>query len=427
MRSHRLAIASASFLILTACADQQTTLTAPSLSAPRNVTSETSSELWESIVTGETGPGSSYALYKPREWNGTVVYYAHGIRNILTEPDVSLRDQNNYQAVRDQLGARGYAFAYSSFDANGYVVKDAAQRTHQLRGLFTSRFGQPERSLLVGHSLGGLASLDLAERFSKQYDGVASFCGVTAGTQAELDHIINTRLLFDMYYPGVLRGAYNEIPPGYNIDPSVDPSTVARIQSAILANPVGLLVIANTEQSWLEFAPDPRFTLNTMIQSLITKLIFHAAGYDNLLAQTNGKFPFDNTSTEYRATGSVVVPPPLNGMIPAALIQGQIASLDARVPRSSGDVSALNYADKYFTPSGALPLPTVTLHNRWDPLVPYANEPLFASRVAAAGANDRLLPRTVLSYGHCNFSIDDQVKAVIDLDAWTRSGIKPAS
>lgn len=161
-----------------------------------------------------------YALYVPRAWNGTVVYYAHGIRNILLEPEVSLRDQDRYQAVRDALGALGYAFAYSSFDDNGYAEKDGAQRTHQLSGLFTSRFGVPQRSLLVGHSLGGLVALDLAQRFSNQYDGVAAFCSVAGGTQAELDHMVNTRLLFDIYYPGVLAGVFNQIPPGHNIDPS---------------------------------------------------------------------------------------------------------------------------------------------------------------------------------------------------------------
>lgn len=417
----------ASALVLAACTEQHAALTAPPLAATKAVTSESSSDLWQSIVTGETGPGSTYALYMPRQWNGTVVYYAHGIRNILMEPDVSLRDQDNYQAIRDQLGAAGYAFAYSSFDENGYVVKDGSQRTHQLRGLFTSQFGQPQRSLLVGHSLGGLVALDLAERFAKQYDGVASFCGVAGGTQAELDHIVNTRLLFDMYYPGVLAGAFNEIPPGYNIDPRVDPATIGKIQSALLANPVGLLVIANTLQAGIEFVPNSALTLNTIVNSIITKLVFHAAGYDNLLAQTNGKFPFDNTQTVYRAAGPIVVPPPLNAVIPAALIESQIASLDARVPRSSGDESALQYADKYFTPSGALMVPTLTLHNRWDPLVPFFHEPMFASRVEAAGASNFLVQRTNLGYGHCNFTVAEQVKAILDLDAWSKSGIKPQS
>src|SRR6185503_1699458 len=426
MHTRRIA-ASASAILLAACSAQDRPLTAPPLAPSREVTGTSSSDLWQSTVTGETGPGSMYALYMPRQWNGAVVYYAHGIRNILMEPEVSLRDQDNHQAIRDQLGAAGYAFAYSSFDENGYVVKDAAQRTHQLRGLFASQFGQPQRSLLVGHSLGGLVALDLAERFSKQYDGVASFCGVTGGTQAELDHIVNTRMLFDMYYPGLLQGAFDQIPPGYNIDPRVDPATIGRIQSAILANPVGLLVIANTMQAGVEFVPDPRFALSTMVQSVVTKLVFHAAGYDNLLAQTNGKFPFDNTTTAYRAASAIVVPPPLDALIPKALIQAQIASLDARVPRTSGDNVALSYTDRYFTPSGALTVPTITLHNTFDPLVPYFHEPLFADRVVKAGASNLLVQRTNPGYGHCNLGVAEQVRAILDLDEWVKTGVRPQS
>ena len=427
MRPLNLAATTGTLLLLAACADRETMLlTAPPRNAPsRSVTSETSSESWQSIVTGETGPGSMYALYMPRAWNGTVVYYAHGIRNILLEPEVSLRDQDGYQAVRDALGARGYAFAYSSFDDNGYAEKDGAQRTHQLRGLFTSRFGAPQRSLLVGHSLGGLVALDLGERFSNQYDGVAAFCSVAGGTQAELDHMVNTRLLFDLYYPGVLEGAFNQIPPGYNIDPSRDPATLARIQAAINANPLGLLVIANTEQAGIEFVPAPAFTLKTMVQSVVTALVFHAAGYDNLLTLTNGKFPFDNSQTSYRAVANVVVPPPLNTFIPPQAITAQIAGIDARAPLSTGDPSALQYAAKYFTPSGALQIPTLTLHNRFDPLVPYWHETMFAERVSNAGALDRLQQRVNPGYGHCSFSTDEQVKAITDLAQWVETGVKP--
>ncbi len=213
----RLTIAGA-VLALTACSDPTTPAgPGPVGSAPHdsssfvmNVVSETSTAIWERVITGETGPGSQYQLFLPRTWNGTAIFYSHGIRDVL-EP-VSLRDQDNLGAIRDQLGQLGFAVAYSSYSENGYAEKDGAQRTHQLRGLLTSQFGAPQRSLLVGHSLGGLIALDLAERFSNQYDGVAAMCGVVGGTQAEFDHMVTTRLLFDMFYPGILPGTFNEIP-----------------------------------------------------------------------------------------------------------------------------------------------------------------------------------------------------------------------
>ena len=53
----------------------------------------------------------------------------------------------------------GYAVVYPSFSENGYSFKNAVQRTHQLRGLFASAFGKPDRTYLAGHSLDGLAVL----------------------------------------------------------------------------------------------------------------------------------------------------------------------------------------------------------------------------------------------------------------------------
>ena len=416
---HRRLIALAgSLMVLAGCADE-TRILAPSTTTRRTdptpaatVVSETSTDLWARAITGETGPGSQYRLYLPRNWNGSAVFYAHGIRDVL-EP-VSLRNQDNLQAIRDKLGQLGFAVAYSSFSENGYAEKDGAQRTHQLRGLFTSQFGSPTRSLLVGHSLGGLIMLDLAQRYSNQYDGVAALCGVVGGTQAEFDHMVTTRLLFDMFYPGILPGTFNTPPPGFVMTPALQGQIIA----AITANRTGLAIIASIAQANLQFNPlaAPAVAQGQMVQSLITALAFHGRGADNVLSLMNG-FPFDNSETVYS--------PAQISPVPAAFLNATLASVNANAPRTSGDPSALNYTARNFTPSGALGIPTITLHNRWDPLVPFFHEPLFATRVADAGANGLLLQRSAATYGHCNFTIDEQIQAITDLAAWVETGTKP--
>src|SRR5574338_1259821 len=131
MRSPLTLVLASVTLAVTGCADRATNEpVAPSLpTSLASVTSETSTELWQSIVDGETGPGSVYQIYVPRNWNGDAVFYAHGIRDVL-DP-VGLQDQDNYRVVRDGLGGLGFAVAYSSFSENGYAVADAARRTHQ--------------------------------------------------------------------------------------------------------------------------------------------------------------------------------------------------------------------------------------------------------------------------------------------------------
>ena len=115
-------------------------------------------------VVGQTGPGALYALDMPEAWNGDLVVYAHGIVDPVL-PVALPSTQDNFTFVRDALLARGFAVASSSFSGNGFILKDAAQRTHQLTGLFTARFSPPRRVLLAGHSLGSMAALQLAETY----------------------------------------------------------------------------------------------------------------------------------------------------------------------------------------------------------------------------------------------------------------------
>lgn len=403
-----------------ACTDGSLTTEPRALVAPAiahaptpDIVAETSTDVWARVITGETGPGSSYQLYLPREWNGTAIFYSHGIRDVL-EP-VSLRDQDNLGVIRENLGRLGYAVAYSSYSENGFAEKDGAQRTHQLRGLFTSVFGTPSRSLLVGHSLGGLIALELADRFSSQYDGVAAMCSIAGGSQAEIDHVVNVRLLFDLFYPGILPGQFDNPLDGGMITPAQQ----AQIVGAITANPTGLFIMASIAQTGLDFNPASPQAQTQLVTSLITALTFHARGRDNVLSFTNGKFPFDNSQTVYSAAAIPLLPPNVLG--PA------LAQVNATVPRTSGDPSALNYLDHHFTPAGSLAIPTITLHNRWDPLVPFFHEPLFASRVSAAGASALLVQRVRPAFGHCNFDVADQIQTIVDLDTWIATGVRPAA
>ena len=80
-------------------------------------------------------------------------------------------------------------------------------------------------------------------------------------------------------------------------------------------------------------------------------------------------------------------------------------------------------------PTGELGVPVITVHNRWDYLVPFAHESAFRDAVQAAGATDMLLQRTVPDYGHCsNAALRTTVlQSFQDLVAWSTTGVKPAS
>jgi pimeloyl-ACP methyl ester carboxylesterase len=422
MRVQRLSLAVGGLAALVACADSTSTapLTRPDLAPSASVTSvtEPTSGPWARIVEGKTGPGSLYAIYIPREPNLSrdAVFYAHGFRDV-TEP-VNLGNQDKFFEIRQRLGEMGVAVAYSSYSVNGFAVKDGAQRTHQLRGLLASQLGgQPGRSFLMGHSLGGGIALYLAERYPDQYDGAVVMCGMVGGSLVQTQYLGNVRALFDFFYPGKLTGGV--------LTPPETPVTIPQVGAAVASNPLALFAIASTVQTPLPFVPigsptDPSsVAFQTMVGSLFGALSFHGRGIENILDLTNGHSPFDNSTTTY-ALGA-------NPVLPAAVLQPMLDAANAGVARFTFDPAAQNYLERHFTPTGDLRIPVLTLHNVWDPGVPAFHEVELRRAVEAAGAGAKLLQRFKPTFGHCDISRDEAVQSYQTLVDWVTSGQKPAS
>jgi pimeloyl-ACP methyl ester carboxylesterase len=427
MRALLASLVTCSLLTVAACADTAPPLAPPSSPAP--VASKTPLEPtgpWAQIVEGTTGPGSLYAIYVPSNWNGDVIYFLHGI--LPPAAPVALPDDptdwDSFTLVRDQFGALGFAVAYSTYSENGLAFKDAAQRTHQLRGLVASVLqGPPERSFIVGYSLGTAPAMQLIEAYPKQYDGALLACGMLAGTPTQLQFIGHVRALFDFYYPGVLPGDANNIPEGFT--PSLAQVT-AIVQQAVIADPTGLFAIASTSQAPLNYFPGnvtvAGASQSSLVQSLIVALYYQIIGTRDVTERAHGHAVFDNSATTY-TLGTPVVP------ALTAFLTAKIAAANAGIERFTSPPDAQNFLEKYYVPTGDLEIPVITVHNRWDYLVPYFHEAAFQQIVQAAGASDLLLQRTVNDYGHCANTPfrTTVVQSVLDLVGWVTTGTKPAS
>ena len=356
-----------------------------------------SDPIWADQFVGETGPGSSYALYVPHDWNGDLVVYAHGY--VMPQLPVTLP---NIASLRDAFGANRYAVAYSSYSENGFDLKDGAQRTHQLKGLFTARFGRPEHTYIIGHSLGGAITMYLAEKYGNQYDGALPMCGFVGGSTAEVNYIANVRILFNVFYPGVLAGTAAEVPASLQWNAA----TQAAIVAAISANPTGAVVISQTNQTAV-----PIGSASELGSSIIQALAFQIFGTNDLRARTHGHIPFDNASTVYSS--------------PNSALADLLAFANANAERYSAPPDAANYLQQYFEPSGDLRIPTLTLHTTRDPVVPAWHEPMYAAKAAAAGSTTNLVQRSVNRFGHCTFTGAETLQAFADLVGWVELGVRP--
>jgi pimeloyl-ACP methyl ester carboxylesterase len=410
-----------------ACSDQNPVTPRPIDAARTSKASIPAYGPWARIVQGSTGPGSLYALYIPQNWNGDAVYFAHGI--VPPQAPIALNpDQDNFLAVLDQLGAMGYAFAYSSFSENGWAVKDGAQRTHQLRGLLSAELnGPPKRNYLAGYSLGALIGVDLAEQFPQEYDGLLAMCGMIGGGQFQAQYIGDVRVLFDYFYPGVL--------PGNVITPPASPPSRTDVQNMVLGalfqnyptSLMGALAIASTAQTPLASMPsgnvfDPSSpAFQTMATSLISALYYQLIGTQDVLDRTHGHSPYDNHAVTY-TLGTPIFPPL------ATTFGAMIDGANTGVGRFTSPPDARNYLDNYYEPTGRIRFPVVTVHNLYDNLVPYAHEPRYKQIVQNAGADNLLAQRVdpPPTFGHCDQWDPSYVIGSFEaLVNWVTNGVKP--
>ena len=355
--------------------------------------------LADEIVNGSTGPGSVYRLVRPSNWNGILLLYAHG----YVSKDAPVAITPDSQLVISIAVSQGVAVAVSSFSENGYAIKDGTQRTHQLLGLFTSKFGKPARVYVAGASMGGLIALRLIESWPTEFAGVLPACAMAGGLARQYDYSLNVRVLFDLFYPGVLPGTAVDVPSGLDADQDI----VLPAITAMTGNPSGAAAIAAITQTPVPFANGPE-----LFESIATALV-GAAGYPEILELTHGAPYFDNTATEY------------TGALPASTL----AFINANVQRFAGSPAGRNALAHNYPPTGDLRIPALTLSTFRDPVVPGFHRVEYGQKVAAMGAADLLVQRSVQGtfggYGHCTFTPQELGAAFFDLVLWGELGIKP--
>jgi pimeloyl-ACP methyl ester carboxylesterase len=360
--------------------------------------------------SGSIGPGSFYEIDVPAVWNGDLVLYAHGIvqADLPVEPPAS---RDGYDLLRAALLNAGYAVAASSFSSNGWSLDDAVRRTHQLSGIFKSKAGQARRTFLVGHSMGALAIVKMAETWPGQYDGALPICGPLGGALAELQYAADARVTFDFYFPGVLPGTPFEVPPGTKYLPPGEPGGPSplflQVFGAISTHPFETL-------QWATAAKLP-FVGAELGNSALYVVGFILRYTNDFIERVNGKIPYDNMTTQYQVN---VTPDPVTNAYLSGL-------LNDGVERFSADRAALNYYERNYAPTGRIGIPVLTLHTTRDPGIPFSHEGLFADAVAAAGRTNLLLQREVNAWGHCAFTQTQMQAAFTDLVQWVATGQKP--
>jgi pimeloyl-ACP methyl ester carboxylesterase len=319
--------------------------------------------------------GALYRACFPADWNGDLIVYAHGYVR-ADEPLAVPSDEVGGLSVSQIVNAMGYAYAASSYRANGLVADLAADDVADLVQEVRSRYRpDPTRAFVVGVSEGGLVATLAAERHADLFAGGVDACGPTGDFAAQIDYLGDFRVLFDYFFPGVIPGGPVDVPAEVRAqwDATYVPAVLAALQADIPAT-AQLLSVAG--------APVDPGDLTTAGATVVSALWYDVFALPDARARLGGQ-PYDNIGRRYH--GSL-----------------DDDALNAGVARVTADADARAALGPFET-TGSLTIPFGVIHTTGDPVVPVSQAEEYIAKVAAAGASSRLTSQTVQRYGHCAF------------------------
>jgi pimeloyl-ACP methyl ester carboxylesterase len=406
-----------------------------------------------SAACAGTRGGAKYQIKLPaskKKWNGTLVIYSHGYRNAVPIPTNPLVPSQGESAVdtsaesapsatvASQLTGQGYALAGSSFKTNGWDVLDGVAGDKDLYSYFSATFGTPKRVYIWGVSLGGLITETLAESHPSWVSGVAPLCGVLGGTNLNLDLALDVAFMVKtLIYPKLTLTGFTSSTQAVAEWRAASQAVYAKAKSATpeaIADLFAIAAVSGAPAQTLHYDGSTATSIGgAYVEGIVTALGYGTWGrYD--IEQRAGGNPSQNARVDYQARIGAAATATINSLAPGQL-PAVLAKLSA-APRVSANPAARAKAATFGNPTGAITVPTVTMHTIDDPLVISPNETVFASRVGAHNQSTLLkqiftappAKYKVAPYGagHCNFTKDEAVGVITVLDKWVRGDEYPS-
>jgi len=320
--------------------------------------------------------GALYQVCYPSGWNGDMVVYAHGYV-VAGQPLALPNDQIEGQSIVQIANGLGYAYATTSYRANGLVADEAVEDVAQLVAEVRSRFTpDPSRTFLVGVSEGGLVAALSAERHPDLFDGALAACGPVGSFAGQIDYLGDFRVLFDYFFPDVIPGGVTDVPD--SVRAQWTSVLVPKVAAALASDPAATLELLTVAGAPHDLADLP-FAATTAVDVLWYDIFALPDASQRLGGQ-----PYDNIGRVYQGSSDD-------------------AALNAGVERAAADPAGRAGLEAFET-SGTLSIPVSTLHTTGDPIIPVSQETGYAGKVAAQGATSLLSQQTADRYGHCAFT-----------------------
>ncbi len=380
--------------------------------------------------TGTFPDGATYLIQVPSNWNGTLVLYSHGyVVPGFSNPAEDVGDP----ITGGYLLANGYALAGSSYATTGWAIQQALPDQIKVLDTFKTRVGTPTRTIAWGHSLGGMVTAGLVQRYPTRFDAALPMCGVVAGGVGAWSQVLDSAFAFD-----VLVGSGS----GLQVVNIADPNKNITIAETLLAAAqktakgqarIALTAALDDTPGWYDpLSPEPAST----------DYVTQEANQYLWLANVDFLFGFDfRAELEGRAGGNpswnngVDYKKQLQNSVDYAEVQALYTaaglSLDADLQalndaaRIKAKASALGYLKRNIIFDGQISIPVLTLHTKGDGLVVVEDESAYKDVVDEEHDGAALRQVFVHRAGHCEFTPAETVVAFEALISRLETGTWP--
>jgi len=362
--------------------------------------------------------GATYRIDVPGNWNGTLFLYSHGY--------VAPGSNNPAQAFGDPvtcgwLLSHGYALAGSSYASTGWAIAQALPDQIATLDAFDQLVGHPTRTIAWGHSLGGIITAGLIQRYPDRFSAALPMCGVLAGGVATWNTALDSAFAFKtLLAPSVaVTGITN---PVGNLQAAAAAATAAQQTPQGRARLALAAALGDTPGWFTPLSPEPAatdFAAQEANQFLWDTQVNFAFGFllrAELEARAGGN-PSWNTGVDYTTDlAKSADAAEVHALYKAAglSLASDLDRLNS-APRISADAAAVRYLADNIAFNGQLAVPVLTMHTTGDGLVVPENEQAYRQVVATAGGAGLLRQIFVHRAGHCTFTPAETITAARDL------------
>ena len=385
----------------------------------KTVTHKTVTAAGAETLTGTLPDGATYLIQVPANWNGTLFLYSHGyVVPGSPNPATDVGDPITGAAML----AQGFALAGSSYASTGWAIQQALPDQISTLNIFDSQVGHPKRTIAWGHSLGGIITAGLIQKYPSRFAGALPMCGVLSGGVATWNTALDSEFAFQQLIDPSVQVVNITIPP---TDPTANLTAADTATVAAQATPQGQAPAANDyaaqEANQFEWETQVDFPFAFFLRA---ELEGRAGG--NPSWNTGVNYSRDlRKSADFREVKALYKAAGLS-------LNADLETLN-NAARVSADPAAVRYLEQNITFNGELSVPVLTMHTTGDGLVVPENEQAYASVVRRAGDSSLLRQIFVSRAGHCAFTPAETVTAAhvllqrLNTGHWSASVLQPSN